>query len=147
MTIRPGDILEITAPKGIGYIQFIGVHDEYGDAIVVEPRLYAKAVADITSLFRDGYVSFYPARLAAKKLMARVIGNSSPPRMPERLRRPGARHGRRVETWVIEEGSEEQETTHLTSQELNLPIAAIWNHEFLIERIAEGWRPTQEGAA
>jgi hypothetical protein len=147
MTIRPGDILEITAPKGTAYIQFIGVHEEYGDAILVEPRLYTTPVANMASLFQDGYVSFYPARLAAKKTMARVIGHSSPPRMPDRLRRPGARHGRTIETWVIEEGRDEQVRKQLTSQELNLPIAAIWNHEFLIERIAEGWRPTHEGAA
>lgn len=147
MTIRPGDVLEIKTPNGTAYIQFIGVHGEYGDAILVEPRVHATPVTDFGGLFENGYVTFYPARLAVKKAMARLIGHSNPPRMPDRLRRPGARNGRKIETWVIEEGADERVSSRLTPQEIKLPIAAIWNHEFLIKRIAEGWTPIEEGAA
>jgi len=33
----------------------------------------------------------------------------------------------------------------LSEEERRLPIAAIWNHEFLVQRVSEGWRPEMEG--
>lgn len=53
--------------------------------------------------------------------------------------------GRRIITWIIEDGSREVVKANLSEEELRLPIAAIWNHEFLIQRIAEGWNPMNEG--
>jgi hypothetical protein len=62
-----------------------------------------------------------------------------------RLRRPGARSVGRIDTWVIEDGTHEVVKKALTDEELKLPIAAIWNHEILIQRVREGWNPLQEG--
>ena len=50
----------------------------------------------------------------------------------------------KVLSWVIEDGKREYVTTRLTEEEVELPLAGIWNHEFLTLRIAAGWDPTQE---
>jgi hypothetical protein len=42
--------------------------------------------------------------------------------------------------------SEESLRSTLSKDELALPIAAIWNHERLIQRVVEGWHPSVEGA-
>jgi hypothetical protein len=53
-----------------------------------------------------------------------------------------------VKTWIVEGRSTGEVTKHVLSEEERLlPIAAIWNHEFLVQRVATGWRPEKEGAS
>lgn len=68
-----------------------------------------------------------------------------PPGLPERWRRAGALKGREVLTWIIEEPSGEVVKRTLSEEERRLPIAQIWTHAFLIDRVSQGWRPEMEG--
>ena len=46
-----------------------------------------------------------------------------------------------MESWVIEGGWRNVVRQNLTDEERKLPIAGIWNHEFLRTQIAKGWTP------
>jgi hypothetical protein len=143
--LRPGDVLEVRLPDGRGYVLYVGTHPEYGDAIVVAPAVVSHRPSVSQRLFDEGYVTFYPARAAVAQGLLTAVGSLTAPPLPTVLRRPGVRSGRTVETWVIEDESGETVKRSLGDKERRIPIAAIWNHELLTQRIAEGWRPEQEG--
>jgi hypothetical protein len=140
---RPGDILELEVGDGVAYLHYLGKHPKYGAAIIVSPRFNSRQVT--AAAFSNGYVAFYPATVAVARGFVKIVGHLPPPQLPERLRRAGARYGNRVVTWIID-GAQEIVKTKLSDEELQLPIAAIWNHEWLIERVAERWTPLQEGS-
>jgi hypothetical protein len=142
---KVGDVLELEAGNRFAYLHYIGKHPEYGDAVLVNPRLQERQTSVTANIFSDAYVAFYPVTAAVSQGLVEVVTHLPPPTLPNRLRRAGARSGRRVDTWVIEDGSREVVKAKLTDEELRLPIAAIWNHELLVQRIAEGWIPAQEG--
>ena len=144
---HPGDVFELVVDAGFGHVQFIGTHAEYGDAIRVAPGVSARPEGIVASLFEGGtYVTFYPLRAALSKKLIRKVGHLPASSLPQRLRRAGMRIGGRVETWIIEDETGEKLYRHLSESQLSLPIAAIWNHEFLIQRIREGWHPEQDGS-
>ena len=144
-TLAAGDIVEIGADEGYLYLQYIGRHEVYGDAVLVHPAV-AKPGTHVEELFRDPYLAFYPATAATRRGLARKIGHlpTSLRKIPIRLRRPGARVGTRVTTWIIEDGETETIRTSLTPDEARIPIAVIWNHELLLTRVKSGWRPERE---
>jgi hypothetical protein len=141
----PGDVLELAVPDGVIYLHYLGKHVEYGDGVVVCLRKQAKRAPVSPDLFREGYVTFYPVIAAVGRGFAAVVGHLPSPGLPERLRRRGAISGRKVETWIIEDGSKEVVKQELSDEERQLPIASIWNHEFLVQRVNEAWRPEMEG--
>jgi hypothetical protein len=143
--LLPGDVLEVPLAQGLGYLLYVGRHAEYGDAITVSPAVVNQRPSVTVGLFDEGYVTFYPARAALAQGLVTVVGRLPAPALPTVLRRAGVRTGRRVETWIIEDESGETMKRTLDGKERLIPIAAIWTHEFLIHRIAEGWRPEQEG--
>jgi hypothetical protein len=143
--LRSGDVLEIDLPGGFGYLLYVGKHPEYGDAVSVCPAVMVQRASITETLFEDSYVSFYPAGVAVAQGIATVVGHIPAPPMPRVFRRPGARFGRAIETWVIEDESGETVKRELTERERKIPIAVIWNHELLMQRISECWRPETEG--
>ena len=145
--VKAGDVLQLRAGERFAYLHYIGRHQAYGDAVLVSPKLHELQAPVADAIFVGGYVAFYPAAAAAAQGLVDVVGHLSPPSLPERLRRAGARSGRRVDTWIIEGGTREVVKVKLSEEDLQLPIAAIWNHEFLVQRIAEGWNPLNEGRA
>lgn len=50
---RIGDVLELAVGSGFAYLQFVGTHDKYGDAIRVAPKVSAAPRDIVDSLF-DG---------------------------------------------------------------------------------------------
>lgn len=142
---KPGDVLEVTAADGVIYTHYLGKHPEYGDAVAVCPTKHLKRVPVSPNLFHSGYVTFYPAVAAVNRGLAAVVGHLPSPGLPKRVRRPGARSGRKVETWIIEDDSRETVKDRLSDEDRELPIAVIWNHELLVQRVSEGWRPDMEG--
>lgn len=142
---KPGDVLQLNTPEGSVYLQYIGRHPEYGDAVLVNPKLGTRPEVVTSKMFSDSYVAFYPAAAAVAQGLVQVIDHLAPPKVPQRLRRPGARSGRRIETWIIENGADETVKSKLSEDELKLPIAVIWNHELLTQRVLEGWNPVHEG--
>lgn len=137
-----GEIIEVPVGAQFGYVQFLGTHREYGDAILVSPALHDRQAHFSAGFFSAGYVTFYPASVAVSQKLVEVVAQSSPPAVPKRFRRPGAiqRDGK-AENWVIEGGWRKIVRNELSDEERRIPIAGIWNHEFLRERIADGWTP------
>jgi hypothetical protein len=142
-----GEILEVPVGSRFGYVQFIGEHREYGDAILVNPTLYDRQAHFPTSFFSNGYVTFYPAGLSVSSKLVEVVAQSSPPRFPKRFRRPKAERDGAVDSWVIEGGWRNVVKASLSDEERRLPIADVWNHEFLRKQIASGWTPETDAAS
>jgi hypothetical protein len=140
-----GEILEVPVGKRFGYVQFLGEHREYGDAILVSPVLHDRQAHFATGFFSTGYVTFYPAALSVSSKLVEVVAQSSPPSLPKRFRRPKVEREGAVESWVIEGGWRDVVRQNLTDEERKLPIAGVWNHQFLREQIAKGWTPETDG--
>ncbi|HEU5137013.1 MAG TPA: hypothetical protein VFU13_17830 [Steroidobacteraceae bacterium] len=139
-----GEILEVPVGKRFGYVQFLGEHREYGDAVLVSPELHDRQASFSSGFFSNGYVAFYPAGVSVSQKLVEVVAQSSPPRLPKRFRRPKAERDGAVESWVIEGGWRKVVRQTLSDEERKLPIAEISNHEFLRERIAKGWTPEKD---
>jgi len=145
--IKSGDVLLVHLTSGVAYLHYLGRHPEYGDAVLVSGR-FAEPVGWLTSdTFAGGFVTFYPAASAVYQGLVKAIGNLPPLPLPSHFRRAGARSGRRIDTWIIETPAGEKVKSTLSPMDLQLPIASIWNHELLTERIMEGWHPSQVGLA
>jgi hypothetical protein len=138
-------VLELEAGGRFAYFHYIGKHPDYGDTVLVNPRLQERQASVTADIFSGAYVAFYPVTAAVSQGLVDVVAHLLPPNLPNRLRRAGARSGRRIDTWIIEDGSREVVKANLSDEERRLPIAAIWNHELLVQRIVEGWTPMQEG--
>jgi hypothetical protein len=137
-----GEILEVAIGDRFGYVQFIGQHPQYGDAILVNPALHARQAHFASGFFSSGYVTFYAAGTAVSNKVVEVVAQSSPPKLPKRFRRPREIPGDgAVEAWVIEGGWREVVRQNLSDEERRMPIADVWNHESLRQRIANGWTP------
>lgn len=117
-----------------------------GSALVaVCPTKQALQVDVNAELFRGGYVTFFPVVAAVAQGLASIVGHLPSPGLPKRVRRPGARSASKVETWIIEEGTDEVVKRELSDVERKLPIVVIWNRDLLVQRVSEGWRPEMEG--
>lgn len=143
--VKAGDVLQLKAGNRFAYLHYIGKHPEYGDAVLVSPQLHERQMAVTGDVFSSGYITFYPVTAAVAQQLVNIVGNLPPPALPRRFRRPGAISGRRVKTWIIEDDTGEVVRAKLSEEELRLPIASIWNHEYLVQRIVEGWSPAHEG--
>lgn len=147
--IRAGHVIEIGVPGGTAYAQYVGEHPSLGGTLLLDPTVQAEPLPD-TSRFDGtrGYYVFYPVRAAVRAGLVTVhsaapLGDAA---VPERLRRAGARSpDGRVLTWVVVDRSGQSVFERLEDEQRMLPIGAIWNHEMLVHRIAEGWRPEREG--
>jgi hypothetical protein len=139
-----GEILEVPVGDRFGYVQFLGEHREYGDAILVSPALHDRQAHFPTGFFSKGYVTFYPAANSVARKMVEVVAKASPPSLPKRFRRPKAERDGAVDAWVIEGGWRNVVKQTLTDEERKLPIADVWQHEALRERIANGWTPEKD---
>jgi hypothetical protein len=53
---KPGDVLELATYDGFIYLQYLGKHPEYGDAVMVSPAKQDHRVHDLDQLFKAGYV-------------------------------------------------------------------------------------------
>ena len=136
-----GEILEVPVDGRFGYVQFLGVHRDYGDAVLVKPELHERQSRFASDFFSTGYVTFYPAEQSVTCKLVEVVAQSSPPRLPKRFRRPKSEHGGEVACWVIEGGWRNVVRQRLSDEERKLPIASVWKHEYLRTQIASGWTP------
>lgn len=145
--LKPGEILQLKIAGGFAYLQYLGKHPDYGDAVRVAAARPEPWSPDQPDPFKSAYVTFYPATAAVNQGLVEVVGHAAAPAMPRQLRRAGVRADGAIKTWIIEDGSKNAVKTTLSADELRLPIAAIWNHDLLVQRIAENWDPRQEGAS
>jgi hypothetical protein len=143
--LQPGSILEVGTPIGLAYLQYIGEHEELGDTVWVLPGYFEERPAEWSTLaWARGFYAFYPARAGVKRKLVNVVGSVplDDRSVPVVLRRAGARSSDgKVLTWMVSNGSREELREELSQDERSLPIAAIWNHEMLLQRLREDWSP------
>lgn len=139
----PGDVFEIKHQARFAYVQFVGENTRYGEIIRVVPKLLDSRANDFESLFAMAYFTFYPIILACKLKMVEKVGALPPPPAPSSWRRRGAIIGMEIKTWFIEENGKDRIVRELSPEEASLPMASIWNHEYLLEKISEGWTPSR----
>lgn len=142
--LQVGDVLEVQLPEGgFSFVLYVGVHRTYGECILVPPHPFDRHPGLWIGVFADAYPAFYPASVAVREKLATVVGSTVTPRgmPPTRLRRPIRGEDRCIEAWVIEDASGESVRSSLSEVERALPIASIWSHGLLVDRIAGGWRP------
>lgn len=141
-----GEILEVPVGSQFGYVQYIGTHPDYGDAILVNPALHDRQAHFAAKFFSDAYVAFYPAGTSVSQKLVEVVAQSSPPKLPKRFRRPAkTSQDGKVEAWVIEGGWRKVVKSDLSDEERSIPIAGAWDHKSLSEKISKGWTPQKEG--
>jgi hypothetical protein len=145
---KPGDVLSLSLGERIAYLQYLGKHQLYGDAVLVSRRFEQARAALSPEIFAGAYIAFYPVGAAAGQGLVEIVGNMPSPGVPSRVRRAGERVGRTIKSWVIEGGllGKKVKTT-LSESELQLPLGQIWDHTFLVTRINEGFHPSKEGTA
>lgn len=146
---RLGDILEVSTPRGLAYVQYVGKHPEYGAAIRVLPGFFQSRPTDWNALLaQEGYFTFYPVGAAVAQQVVEVAANQPIPpgrELPTRFRREGwTTPEGRVTTWFICDGEQETRKESLSAEDLKLFIASGWNHAYLVDRIVEEWRPEQD---
>jgi len=150
--LRLGDVLEVRTPRGLAYLQYTAKHPRLGDTIRVLPGLFAERPdsAELTALAKqEGYFTFYPAGAAMRHQLVEIVATCSiPPNLaspPRLLRSGGMTPEGKVVSWRIVDGTKETLVRReLTAEERRIPRAAIWNHEYLVDRLAEQWRPEHE---
>jgi Regulator of ribonuclease activity B len=150
--IRLGDIVEIQTPGGLAYLQYTSRHPRLGDTVRVLPGLFAErpAAAELNALAaKEGYFTFYPVGAAIRQGLVEIAANCPIAlnlEAPSALRRIGSMTPEgKVVAWRISDGTKEALVKReLTAEERRIPIASIWNHEFLVSRLSEQWRPEHE---
>jgi hypothetical protein len=147
---KPGDLLEIKCPRGFAYVHYIGRDATYGDAVFVYPKVVRNRISNLKSLDdSNAYVTYYPAKAAVKQGLVQIVATGNLPaaaKLPVDHRREGATNrAGDVLAWIVARDGHETLKRRLTTADRKLPIASVWNHEYLIERIVEGWNPQQHG--
>lgn len=147
---RLGDIIEIKTPKGLAYAQYMHKNAEYGHLIRVLPGLFGSRPETFDKLanMKELYFIFFPLDAAVSRGIVTIISNEKIPQWTQKfplMRRAGGRaSGGKVLNWWIWDGEREWRVDKLDDEQKKLSIAAIWNDTLLIQRICEGWLPTQE---
>lgn len=157
--LRSGDVLEVEFPKvpspevawpegGYGYLTYVGKHRVDGDVIRVRPGILHERPPITEDLFKDSYIVFYPANHALKYKLVTVVGQVAPVPMPTVFRRGGWRLGDRISAYLLDVDDGTNVTTFfkytLTEEEKKINIAVFVNHESLLMKMSEGWKPEWE---
>lgn len=145
-----GDVIEISTPNGLAYAQYTHEHPTYGSLLRVLPSLFEERPSQFSDLVQmpERFVTFFPLGPAVWRRIVTIVACE---RIPKRARdfplfRTGVRNPAtgRVDTWWLWDGEREWPVGELTPQMRSLPLRGIWNDTLLIQRIVEGWSPTDE---
>lgn len=144
-----GDVLEVSTPRGLAYVQYAGKHPSYGAAIRVLPGFFQERPKDWSALLaQEGYFVFYPVGIAVSQGIVEVAARLAIPpgrELPTVYRRSGyiTPEGK-ITAWLICDGEKETLRRELSPEERKLFIAAMWNHAFLVGRIVDEWHPEEQ---
>ena len=150
MIPRIGDLLEIKTPIGFAYALYTHKHTEppkFGALIRVFDRIYSERPRDLSPIANESvrFSTFFPVGAAVKRGIVEIVARLPVP--PDLAVFPILRNGtidpktRKVEVWWLWDGSKETRVGKLSAEQRKLSFRAVWNDTFLVERIAEGWRP------
>lgn len=144
---NPGDVFEITTPKGFAYLQQVLRDPLMGDLVRVLPGIYESRPLglNIVTDRKELFFTFFPVGAALARKIVRKIGASPLPvglqSMPPMRNAGGRTPEGKVLNWRLLEGNEERLVEKLTEEQKDWSIRAIWNDTLLVERIIEGWMP------
>jgi len=153
---RIGDIVEISTPAGLGYVQYTYDAGTNGELVRVLPGLYENRPSDFAALAREKevYFIFYIMNYALSTGQAEVVSNQPVPewaKAPPTMRHAAAfgEFGR-VARWRIVSAASQltpQELIHtpllaeLTPEQKKLSLREIWPHAAMVRELARGWTP------
>ncbi len=141
-----GDIIEIPTSLGLVYAQHTHFHREYGELLRVYAQKYAQRPADLSQILQGDQqlMCFYPLQAAIKFRLVEAVGHCPVPAESAAfpLFRTGIedRDTLKVKNWWFWDGERSWPHGELTPEQERYPMRGIWNHEYLIDRIVEGWR-------
>lgn len=147
---KVGDLFEIKTARGLGYFQFVNKHAEFGQLVRALPGVHHERPADLTQLAaeKEAFFVFFPVAAAGSKGLVEKVGNFAIPIWAQGIplmRRPGARGpGGKVLSWFIVNDRGEKLVKELDEGQRQLSLAVIWNDTLLAERIASGWKPSDD---
>ena len=143
-----GDVLEIGTPKGFAYLQYTNRDPTYGALIRVLPGVYQQRPSAFSDLVRERerFFIFFPVGAAVNREIVTIVANEDIPahaREIPPMRAAGGidRNGHVLNWWLIEKGNKRM-VNELTTEQRNLSLAEAWNDTMLIQRIVEGWSPS-----
>ena len=150
---RFGDVVEIRTPNGLAYVQYTAKHTMppvFGDLVRVLPGLYETRPDDFSLLAqtKHSYFTFTPISVACRRRLATIVCHEKVPEWAQGI--PVMRMANQFDgngkpqDWYLWDGVDTWPVTGPADEATKLSIAAIWGHDFLIEKLAEGWRPSDE---
>ena len=149
---RPGDVLEVSTPRGLAYIQYTYLMGDpwHLETIRVLPGFFTTRPANFSNLVNDpkAYFAFYPVRAAVSQGAVEIVAHHlvrPEQAFPAVYRRAGAmsREGR-VLAWRICEGTQETLVRELSEEQRYLPIFSIFLHDSLVSALTKEWRPEHD---
>lgn len=148
---RFGDIIEITTPKGLAYLQYTAKDALYGDLVRILPGLFQTRPSSFEKLVggKELYFTFYPVTAPILREVLTIVSNEEIPRWAQGIpimRKAGGRTNQgKVRNWWIVEGDQSFKVDTLTPEQENLSVMGIWTHPLLVHRLVEGWLPKDAG--
>lgn len=148
-----GDVVEIKTPAGLAYFQYTHKHDKpphMGALIRILRGLYKERPQDFVGLVKQAarYCVFFPLSAASHREIVEIVANEDVPEEAQKfpLFRAAGMIDREgcVLDWWLWDGEREWRIGQLTEEQKKLSIRGIWNDTLLIERIAEGWEPSDK---
>ena len=151
-----GDIVEISTPAGLGYVQYTRDAGTNGELVRVLPGLYANRPLDLATLAqqKELYFVFYFMNYALREGEAVVVSNQPVPewaKTPPMMRHAAAfdNFGRVIRWRIVSAASRltPQELiltpllTELTQEQKKLSIREIWPHAAMVRELSRGWTP------
>lgn len=154
---RIGDIVEITTPAGLGYVQYTYDGGTTGELVRVLPGLYDHRPSDFATLAqqKEMYFVFYIMNYAIRAGKAEIVSNQPVPgwaKDPPTMRHAAAFGDSflKVTKWRLISAASRltpQELirtpllTSLTPEQKKLSIHEIWPHIAMVRELARGWTP------
>jgi len=154
--VHIGDIVEISTPAGLGYVQYTHDGDTEGELVRVLPGLYADRPSDLATLSRQKelYFVFYIMDYAVRAGLTTVVSNQPVPdwaQEPPMMRHPASFPALgRVTRWriisaasrlTVDELLRTPVVTELTPEQTRLSVREIWPHAAMVKQLARGWTP------
>ena len=148
-----GDILEIKTPSGLAYLQYTHENHSMGSLIRILPGLYERRPADFADLARQKelYFTFYPLAYALPDRETEIVSHQPVPDWA--VPYPLMRHSRGGNVWIIMRADTRLTVENLmkatkypvlTLEQQKLSIHSLWSHSFLVQQLAQGWRPERD---
>ncbi|MCC6176178.1 MAG: hypothetical protein IT305_12805 [Chloroflexi bacterium] len=144
-----GDLLEIETRRGLAYAQCTVKDKVYGQLIRVLPGLFSERPIDLEILVTkpERYVAFFPAGAALSQGLVSFVGTYEVPshaRTMPLMRARGAPTHDGGWDWWLTDGEKEWRVGRLLPEQTELSLSEIWMHGLLVERIASGWKPSDD---